>query len=85
MAAGIELKEDLNKLMRCYAKYFGKERVLISIDDLDLNVTEGYQMAEEIRKYLSSPEACIILMSIKVEQMVAVVQSYLRGNIKDII
>lgn len=86
LAAAIELKEDLNKLMRCYAKYFGKERVLISIDDLDLNVTEGYTMAEEIRKYLSSPSACVVLMSIKVEQMVEVVQSYLRDKMnKDII
>lgn len=86
LAAAIELKEDLNKLMRCYAKYFGKDRVLISIDDLDLNVTEGYTMAEEIRKYLSSPFACVVLMSIKIEQMVEVVQSYLRERInKDII
>ena len=86
LAAGIELKEDLNKLVRCYAKYFGKDRVLISIDDLDLNVTDGYQMAEEIRKYLSSPDACIILMSIKIEQMEEVVQSYIRNKMsKDII
>ncbi len=86
LAAAIELKEDLNKLMRCYAKYFGKDRVLISIDDLDLNVTEGYTMAEEIRKYLSSPSACVVLMSIKIEQMVEVVQSYLRNKLsKEII
>ena len=86
LAASIELKEDLNKLMRCYAKYFGKDRVLISIDDLDLNVTEGYTMAEEIRKYLSSPSACVVLMSIKIEQMVEVVQSYLRNKLsKEII
>lgn len=85
LAAGIELKEDVNKLMLCYAKYFGKDRVLISIDDLDLNVTEGYLMAEEIRKYLSSPEACIVLMSIKVEQMIEVVQSYLRESMSQII
>ena len=85
LAAGIELKEDLNELMRCYAKYFGNERVLISIDDLDLNVTEGYLLAEEIRKYLCSPKTCVILISIKVEQMAEVIQSYLRGSIKDII
>lgn len=86
LAASIELKEDLNKLMRCYAMYFRKDRVLISIDDLDLNVTEGYTMAEEIRKYLSSPSACVVLMSIKIEQMVEVVQSYLRNKLsKEII
>lgn len=86
LAAGIELKEDLNKLIRCYAKYFGKDRVLISIDDLDLNVIEGYQMCEEIRKYLASPEVCTIMIAVKVEQLIEIVQSYLRRKIsKDII
>lgn len=85
LAAGIELKENLRCLLKLYADYFHKDRVLICIDDLDLNVTEGYQMCEEIRKYLSVPSACVILMSIKVEQMAEVVQSYLRSNMKDII
>lgn len=78
LAAGIELKDKFNKLLHCYADYFHKERVLISIDDLDLNATEGYQMAEEIRKYLSSPENCVVLMAVKIEQMIGVIQSYLR-------
>ena len=78
LAAGIELKNKFNVMLRCYAQYFHKERVLISIDDLDLNATEGYQMAEEIRKYLSSPENCVVLVAVKIEQMIEVIQSYLR-------
>ena len=85
LAVGVELKENLRCLLKLYADYFHKDRVLICIDDLDLNVTEGYQMCEEIRKYLSLPNACLVLISIKVEQMAEVVQSYLRSNIKDII
>lgn len=86
LAAGIELKNKFNELLHCYARYFHKERVLISIDDLDLNATEGYQMAEEIRKYLSSPEHCVVLLAVKIEQMIEVVQSYLRQNMsKEII
>ena len=85
LAAGIELKEKLRKLMCGYANYFHKERVLICIDDLDLNVTEGYKMCEEIRKYLSSPDVCFVMMAIKVEQLVEVVQSYLRDNINVIV
>ena len=85
LAAGIELKEKINDLMHCYAKYFGKERVLISIDDLDLNITEGYTMAEEIRKYLSSPRVCVVMMAIKIDQLVEVVQSYLRKQLHPIV
>lgn len=85
LAAGIELKDKLNELLRCYAKYFRKERVLISIDDLDLNVSEGYRMAEEIRKYLSSPQVCVIMIAIKVDQLVEVVQSYLRTQMDYIV
>lgn len=85
LAAGIELKEKINELLHYYAKYFGKERVLISIDDLDLNVTEGYPMAEEIRKYLSSPRVCVVMIAIKEEQLVEVVQSYLRKQLNTIV
>ena len=85
LAAGILLKEKFNKLLKAYAEYFGKTRVLICIDDLDLNVSEGYKMAEEIRKYLCSPAECVVLMAIKVEQMIDVVKSYLRAKIDDIV
>ncbi len=85
LAAGIELKDKLNELLRCYAKYFHKDRVLISIDDLDLNVSEGYRMAEEVRKYLSSPQVCVIMIAIKIDQLVEVVQSYLRKQMDDIV
>ena len=86
LAIGIALREKVDELMCCYAKYFQKERVLICVDDLDLNVSEGYKMAEEIRKYLCNPRACVVLMSIKVEQMIEVAQSYLRNKMaKDII
>lgn len=86
LAAGIELKAKFDELMQEYAKFFHKKRVLISIDDLDLNATEGYTMSEEIRKYLSSPTTCVVLMAVKIEQMIEVVQSYLRRKMsKDII
>lgn len=85
LAAGLVLKKKFNNLLHCYAKYFYKERVLICIDDLDLNVSEGYKMAEEIRKYLCSPKECVVLMAIKVEQMIDVVKSYLRKRIDKIV
>lgn len=85
LATGISLKEKLNELLLNYSEYFQKKRVLICIDDLDLNITDGYVMSEEIRKYLSSSQACIVLIAIKIEQMEDVVKSYLRKQIDKIV
>ena len=86
LAAGMQLKEELDKLFELYAQHFDAERLIICIDDLDLNMSEGYQMAEEIRKYLCNPQRCIIFVALKVEQMNEVIASYLRENTnKDII
>ena len=86
LAAGMQLKDELDKLFEAYCKFYGAQRLLICIDDLDLNMSEGYRMAEEIRKYLCNHERCIILVALKVEQMSEVIASYLRENTnKDII
>lgn len=86
LAAGMQLKEELDTLFKDYAQHFGAERIVICIDDLDLNMSEGYQMAEEMRKYLCNSKRCIILVALKVEQMNEVIASYLRENTnKDII
>lgn len=86
LAAGMQLKEEIDKLFNLYAKHFNAERIVICIDDLDLNMSEGYQMAEEMRKYLCNPQRCIILVALKIEQMNEVIASYLRENTnKDII
>ena len=79
LAAASVLKEKIHNLLHCYAEYFGKERVLICIDDLDLNITGGYTMAEEIRKYLSTPDVCIILVAVKVDQLIDIAKAYYRN------
>lgn len=79
LAAASVLKEKIHNLLHCYAEYFGKERVLICIDDLDLNITGGYTMAEEIRKYLSSPDVCVILVAVKVDQLIDIAKTYYRN------
>ena len=42
--------------------------LVISIDDIDMNISHGYEMMEQIHKYLMLPKV-IILMSINYEQM----------------
>mgnify|MGYP006333770595 CR=1 FL=1 len=44
LAAGVNLKSDLQELFHRYLTYVGKKCLLICIDDLDLNISEGYEM-----------------------------------------
>lgn len=72
LAAGVNLKKDLQELFTRYLNYTSKKCLLICIDDLDLNISEGYEMAEMLRKYLVCPQ-CIILVAVKVEQLIDVI------------
>ena len=87
LSAGLQLRDKMQNLIEEYLKFFyGEQRgnhddekkqfLVISIDDLDLNVTEAYVMAEQIRKYLVG-EHCILLMSLKVDQLIEVIANYL--------
>ncbi len=68
LAAGINLKVYIKELFKNYLKYIHKEKLVISIDDFDLNMTGAYEMAEQIRKYLNN-EYCILLISLKINQL----------------
>ena len=88
LAAGMKLRDAIEQLFKSYLVYLGKEgerfnprdvrngKIVISIDDLDLNMEEGYVMVEQIRKYLCN-KYCIILIALKVDQMEQVVQKSL--------
>lgn len=82
LAAGLQLKTELQTLFKCYLKFVGKECLLICIDDLDLNISEGYAMAEMLRKYLINPY-CVILVSVKVEQLIDVIATEHKKSVKD--
>lgn len=69
LAAGIDLQENLYKLFECYATYMHKDRLVVCIDDIDLNVEEGYKMAELLRKYLMACPYLIVLVAVKIDQL----------------
>lgn len=69
LAAGINLQENLYKLFECYSAYMHKERLVVCIDDIDLNVQEGYKMAELLRKYLLTCPHLIVLVAVKIDQL----------------
>lgn len=85
LAASVKLREELDSLFQDYAKYFKADKLIISLDDIDLNMTESFQMVEQIRKYLSGLHSCILLMALKVDQLERLVMSSMRAHLQPII
>ncbi len=78
LAAATNFKENIDNLIRSYLKYENGSspkgsRLVLCIDDIDLNMSNAYTMVEQIRKYLNTPEL-IILMAIKMEQLANVIR-----------
>lgn len=82
LAAGMQLKCELQKLFNCYLEYVGKKCLLICVDDIDLNIKEGYKMAEMMRKYLICPY-CVVMVAVKVEQLIDVIATAHKKEVKD--
>lgn len=74
LSAGINLQQCLGTLFEEYLKFQGKEKLVLAIDDLDLNMTEGYRMAEQIRKYLNQ-QSCILLIGLNIGQLTEVIKN----------
>ena len=74
LASAVELKELMRSLIRSFLKLTSTDKLVISIDDIDLNVNGAFEMCEQIRKYLSLPE-CIILIAVRPKQLEDVVAS----------
>lgn len=68
LSEGVNLSSYLSKLVQAFLKCKKKEFLVISIDDIDLNISETYKMMEEIRKYLVIPNV-VILMAAKLKQL----------------
>ena len=74
LSAGVELSSCISSLMDAYLRLIGREKLLICIDDIDLNMSRAYRMCEEIRKYLNN-KYCLILMSVKVDQLIDAIEN----------
>lgn len=68
LAASMELSSLFKELIDAYLEYFGKEVLVIPIDDIDLHSSQANVMAEQIRKYLMHSNV-IVLIALKVEQL----------------
>lgn len=74
LSAGLNLQQCLGTLFDEYLKFQGKDKLVLAIDDLDLNMTEGYRMAEQIRKYLNQ-QSCILLIGLNIGQLTEVIKN----------
>lgn len=57
LSVGLTLKESIETLVNRFLEYVGKDYLVITIDDLDLNIQGAYLMSEHIRKYLTNQNA----------------------------
>lgn len=73
LSQGLILPKKIEELMGLYLEYIGKKRLVICIDDIDLNFLYANRMIEQIRKYLSNPQ-CIILFATNIEQLTMVIR-----------
>lgn len=71
LSASLDLKGAIRGLVQDYLKCMYKSengRLVLCIDDIDLDMKDGYGLVECIRRYLNMPEL-IILMAVKLEQL----------------
>lgn len=76
LVASMNVKDSLWRLVKDYINtmYQSKNsQLVLCIDDIDLNMSEGYQMIDQIRKYLNIP-GLVILLAIKIDQLANVIR-----------
>lgn len=73
LSQGLILPKKIEELMGLYLEYIGKKRLVICIDDIDLNILYANRMIEQVRKYLSNKK-CLILFATNIEQLTTVVR-----------
>lgn len=84
LSAGVNLVESIYSLVGSFLKFMGKDILVISIDDIDLNISEAYTMMEQLRKFFILPNV-LILMSLNLDQMRTVIQQSTASKFPDLI
>lgn len=71
LSVAMSLYDKLNKLFEAYLDFMGKNKIVITIDDMDFNAVGAYKMCKYLQMYLNQP-SCIVLISLKVSQLVSI-------------
>ena len=69
--SGVSLVKTIHKLFYTVTKIFNVKAIILPLDDIDMNMVQGYRITETIRKYLSSPYI-IPIVSFNLKQMNAI-------------
>ena len=81
LSAGIDLRDSLSNLISIYLRFMRNEMLIITIDDIDLNTEQAYEMVEQIRRFLILPNV-VILMAVKLDQLADVIRLKLTEQYK---
>lgn len=84
LSAGVELRSCLKELIDAYLMLMGRKTLVVTVDDIDLNTAQAYDMAEQVRKFLILPNV-VILMAVKLDQLTDVVRLKLTEEYKDLL
>lgn len=84
MSNAMDLEYLIIRLVTKMLLMLGKDKLLVFIDDLDVNTTHAYDMLEQIRKYLILPKV-VILIAAKTKQLLEVVQQHYLNEFKSLL
>ncbi len=86
LAASVNFQNSIRRLIDSYIDYMYDKRhqLILCIDDIDLNMSEGYVMIEQIRKFLNIP-GLIILMALRMEQLANVIRIKYANDFKPLL
>lgn len=77
LASSIGLGASVNKLVDAFLFMEKKDYMLITIDDIDLNASLAFEMAEQIRKYLIMDKVVVCIAGKSEQLSDAIRQSYI--------
>jgi hypothetical protein len=73
LSVAMSFYEKLKALFKVYLPFIGKQKILISIDDMDFNAKGAYKMCKYLQMYLNQP-SCVIMISLKITQLVSILE-----------
>lgn len=94
LAVSIKLRENFKNLVTSFleiSRYnYGQDieldnsYIVIAIDDIDMNLSKGYRMLEQIRRYLMVPKV-VVLLSYNYSQLKSICDLYFSAEMKNLI
>ena len=75
------LRNLMGRLLTLYLEFCDREKLVVVIDDMDYNWKRAYEMSQLISKYLCHKN-CILLISVSINQMVDVVETSFKNELK---